>query len=229
MHHADRVARTNASETTRVETFSDAVFAISMTLLGLTLKVPRPEPHESLLLALAREWPEFLSVVTSFVTISIVWINHHRLFTHIHRISHGLMLVNGLLLMTVSLTPFTTDLVATYIGQDGAKTAAAIYAANQVLVTGSFNLLWRHATRRRRLLDHHVTQPMIRRINVQYGFGPLLYVAAIAVAAISALTSVVLDVAFAAFFALPAFTISDAGIAKLHDVSSDEDAGFASG
>lgn len=140
------------------------------------------------------------------------------------------MLVNGLLLVTVSLTPFTTDLVATYIGQDGAKTSAAIYAANQVLVTGSFNLLWRHATRHRRILDRHVTPPMIQRINVQYGFGPLLYVvAAIAVAAISALTSIILDVAFAAFFALPAFTISDAGIAKLRDVSSDEDAGFASG
>lgn len=81
MHHADRVLRANTSETTRVETFSEAVFAISMTLLGLTLKVPRPEPNEPLLLALAREWPEFLAVVTSFVTISIVWINHHRLFT----------------------------------------------------------------------------------------------------------------------------------------------------
>lgn len=229
MHPADHVLRANASETTRVETFSDAVFAISMTLLGLALKVPRPEAHESLLLALGREWPAFLAVVTSFVTISIVWINHHRLFTHIHRVSHGLMLVNGLLLMTVSLTPFTTDLVATYIGHDGAKTAAAIYAASQVLVTGSFNLLWRHATRHRRLLDHHVAPSTIRRINLQYGFGPLLYVAAIMVAALSALASIILDVAFAVFFALPAFTISDAVPAQPHDASADEDAGFASG
>lgn len=229
MHLVDRVARATASETTRVEAFSDAVFAISMTLLGLTLKVPKAESDQSLLVALGREWPEFLSVVTSFVTISIVWINHHRLFTHIHRVSHGLLLVNGVLLLTVSLTPFTTDLVATYIGHDGAKTAAAIYAANQVLVTGAFNLLWRHATRGRRLLDHHVTPPMIRRINLQYGFGPLLYVAAIMVTAISALASLLLDVAFAAFFALPAFTISDAGVATPRDRSSEEDAGFASG
>src|SRR5512140_1040236 len=98
MHPGDEVARpTNASETTRVETFSDAVFAISITLLGLALKVPKPD-HDSLLLALAHQWPAFLALVTSFMTIGIVWINHHRLFTHIRSVSHGLLLLNGLLL-----------------------------------------------------------------------------------------------------------------------------------
>ena len=79
------------------------------------------------------------------------------------------------------------------------------------------------------LLGHHVTPSMIRRINLQYGFGPLLYVGAIGVAGLSAVASMILDVAFAVFFTLPAFTISDAGVARRHDVSADEDAGFASG
>lgn len=200
---------TNASETIRVETFSDAVFAISITLLGLALKVPRPG-HEPLLLALARQWPALLALVTSFMTIGIVWINHHRVFTHIHVVSHGLLLLNGLLLLTVSLIPFTSDLVAAYIGYEGSKTAAVVYAANLVFVTGSFNLLWRHATRRRRLVDHHISPAMVRRINLQYGFGPLLYVLALLAATYSAVGSILLDVAFAVFFALPAFTVSDA-------------------
>lgn len=210
----------NASETTRVETFSDGVFAISITLLGLTMKVPRPG-DEPLFLALAHEWPALLALVTSFMTIGIVWINHHRVFTHIHVVSHGLLLLNGLLLMTVSTIPFTTDLVAAYIGHDGSRTAAAVYAANLVFVTGSFNLVWRHATRGRRLVDHHITPGMVRQINLQYGFGPVLYVVAIVAATYSALGSMFLDVAFAVFFALPAFTVSDARRAGRTATSAD--------
>ena len=199
------------SESTRVETFSDGVFAIAITLLGLGLKVPQPGDG-SVFAALAREWPSFLAFATSFATIGIVWVNHHRVFTHVRRVSHGLLMWNGLLLMAVSLIPFTTDLLATYIGRDGAKHAAAVYAANQLFVTLAFNLVWRHVTRRRRLVDHHITAPAVRRISVQYGFGPLLYLVSLAIASASALTSVILDVAFAAFFALPAFAVADAGL-----------------
>jgi len=202
-HHA-------ASETARVETFSDGVFAIAITLLGLGLKVPAPD-RGSLLVALVHEWPSFLAFTTSFVTIGIVWINHHRLFTHIRRVSHGLLLWNGLLLLAVSLIPFTTDLIATYIGHDGAKVAAAVYAASQVFVTLAFDLVWRHGTRRRRLVDHHLARPTVRRINLQYGFGPVLYMASLFVASASALASVLLDIVFAVFYALPAFTVPDAG------------------
>ena len=200
----------HASETTRVETFSDSVFAIAITLLGLGLEVPRPGAG-SVFGALAREWPSFLAFVTSFATIGIVWINHHRVFTHVRRVSHGLLMWNGLLLMAVSLIPFTTELVAEHIGHDGAKEAAAVYAGSQLFVTLAFNLVWRHVTRRRRLVDHHITAPAVRRINLQYGFGPILYFASLLIAFASALTSLVLDVVFAAFFALPAFSVADAG------------------
>jgi len=198
------------SETTRVETFSDSVFAIAITLLGLSLKVPQLGTG-SVLGALAREWPSFLAFATSFATIGIVWVNHHRVFTHVRRVSHGLLMWNGLLLMAVSLIPFTTGLLATFIGHDGAREAAAVYAVNQLFVTVAFNLMWRHVTRRRRLVDHHISTPAVRRINVQYGFGPLLYVVSLSIAFASALASVILDVAFAAFFALPAFAVADAG------------------
>ena len=205
----------------RVEAFSDGVFAIAITLLGLTLKVPKLS-DSSLLDALAREWPSFLAFVTSFATIGIVWINHHRLFTHIRRVSHGLLMWNGLLLMAVSLIPFTTELVAAYIGRDGATEAAMVYAASQMFVTLAFNLLWRHVTRRKRLVDLHIKAPAVRRINLQYRFGPLLYLVSLFVAFASALASVVLDVAFTAFFALPAFAVADAGrtIKDLDEASS---------
>ena len=208
-----------ASESTRVETFSDGVFAIAITLLGLGLRVPSLGAG-SVFGALGRAWPSFLAFATSFATIGIVWVNHHRMFTHVRRVSHGLLLWNGLLLMAVSLIPFTTDLVATYIGHDGAREAAAVYAANQLFVTVAFNLVWRHVTRRR-LVDHHITAQAVHRINLQYGFGPLLYLVSLSMAFASAVASVILDVALAAFFALPAFAVPDAGRAP----DADEAAG----
>jgi uncharacterized membrane protein len=199
-----------SSEISRIETFSDGVFAIAITLLGVSFKVPTLA-HGSLLGALVRQWPSFLGFATSFVVIGIVWVNHHRLFTHVRRVSHGLLMWNGLLLMAVALIPFTTELVATYIGHEGERDAAMVYAASLLFVTLAFNLLWRHMTRRRRLVDHHIAALAVRRINLQYGFGPLLYLASLLIAFVSALASVILDVAFAAFFALPAFTVADAG------------------
>jgi len=190
--------------------FSDSVFAIAMTLLGFGLGHPSHGPGP-LSTRLIDAWPSYLAFFTSFVTIGIVWINHHRLFTHILRISHGLLLWNGLLLMFVTLIPFTSGLVADSIGRDDARTAAGLYSAGFVLTTMSFNLLWRHATRHRRLLDRHVTPAMVHRINLQYGFGPLFYLATFAVAvAGGALASMLLNCVLAVFFALPAFTLADA-------------------
>jgi len=209
----------SARETNRIEMFSDSVFAIAMTLLGFGLAVPA-QGHDPLSARLISAWPKYLAFFTSFATIGIVWINHHRLFTHIHRVSHGLFLWNGLLLMFVTLIPFTSGLVAEAIGRDDATTAAAIYSANFVLMTLSFNLLWKHATRYHRLLDRHVTPAMIHRINLQYGFGPLLYLVSFGVAFVSALASMTLNCVMAVFFGLPAFTLADA---REHQTSDDAD------
>ena len=198
----------STGETARLEMFSDGVLAIAITLLSLGLAVPSHE-HEPLLARLIQAWPRHLAFFTSFVTIGIVWINHHRLFTHIHRVSHGLLLWNGLLLMSVTVIPFTSGLVAASIGSADGPTAAAAYSANLLLTTLAFNVLWRHATRRHRLLDRHITPATIQRINLQYGFGPLLYLASFGVALGSALASMILNCALAAFFALPAFALPD--------------------
>lgn len=219
------VSSGSTGETARLEMFSDGVFAIAITLLSLELAVPAHE-HEPLLARLIQAWPRYLAFFTSFVTIGIVWINHHRLFTHIHRVSHGLLLWNGLLLMPVALIPFTSGLVAASIDSADATTAAAVYSANLVLTTLAFNVIWRHATRRHRLLARQISPATILRINLQYGFGPLLYLVSFGVAFGSALGSMILNCALAAFFALPAFALPDAvpGSSQV-----DDDASPASG
>jgi len=83
-------------ETARIEAFSDGVFAIAITLLILEIKVPTPGSAD-LSQQLLQLWPSFVAYGISFAFIGIMWINHHRLFTHIHRSNNTLMLVNLLL------------------------------------------------------------------------------------------------------------------------------------
>ncbi len=192
-----------ASETQRVEAFSDGVFAIAITLLVLELKVP-PAGNSELAALLIRQWPSYLAFLASFAFIGIMWINHHRLFTHIHRSDHVLLVLNLLLLLGVITVPFPTAVLAENLGQPGERTATLLYSGTYVVIAIAFNVLWRYATsRKRRLLGPEVDTTAVTQIGFQYAFGPLLYVLCFALAWVSVSASLVLNVALACFFALP--------------------------
>src|SRR5437870_10841579 len=102
-----------ARETARIEAFSDGVFAIAVTLLVLNLQVPHNMREDrELLQALLNQWPSYLAYVTSFAQITIMWINHHRLFTVIRRTDTLLLLFNGLLLLDRKSTRLNSSHVA---------------------------------------------------------------------------------------------------------------------
>jgi uncharacterized membrane protein len=192
-----------ASETQRVESFSDGVFAIAITLLVLELKVP-PAGNSQLSSLLVRQWPSYLAFLASFAFIGIMWINHHRLFTHIRRSDHVLLVLNLLLLLGVITVPFPTAVLAENLGQPGERTATLLYSGTYVVIAIAFNVLWRYATsRNRRLLGPDVDATAVRQIGVQYAFGPLFYLVCFALAWVSVAASLVLNVALACFFALP--------------------------
>ena len=193
-------------ETGRLEAFSDGVFAIAVTLLVLELRAPLPgslHEGESLLHALLHEWPAYLAFATSFVTILIVWINHHNLFRLIVRIDHTFLLLNGFLLFTVTLIPFPTNIIAAYIREPGARVAAIFYSGTFLAMAVAFNLLWRYAARGGRLLARDVDMRLIRTINEQFRIGPLTYVVCVVVAAINAIAGSVLVIVLAIYWALP--------------------------
>ena len=79
------------NDTARLEAFSDGVFAIAITLLVLEVRVPGGSG--SLAHKLADAWPSYLGYVVSFVTIGIMWANHHAVFRLIARTTHGLIVV----------------------------------------------------------------------------------------------------------------------------------------
>ena len=101
----------------RLEAFSDGVFAIAITLLVLEIVVPHVEEPGELGQALLDLWPSYLAYATSFLTIGIMWINHHTVFRQLGEVDHRFLFINLGLLMCISFVPFPTTLLADLLDQ----------------------------------------------------------------------------------------------------------------
>jgi uncharacterized membrane protein len=191
-------------ETGRIEAFSDGVFAVAITLLVLDLRVPHNAADGGALLhALLNQWPAYLAFVTSFATIGIMWVNHHRMFTLIARTDTNLMLLNGLFLLAVTFVPFPTALVAEYIPRPGAMVAAAVFNGTYIVLALVFNALWRYAAGRGRLLHAAADSGMAEAITRDYLLGPPMYLATFLLTFVNVSLSVILNLVLAVFWALP--------------------------
>jgi uncharacterized membrane protein len=187
-------------ETARIEAFSDGVFAIAITLLILEIKVPSAG-NGDLSLQLIRQWPSYFAFVISFAFIGIMWINHHRLFTHIKRSNNVLLFLNLLLLLGVTAVPFPTAVLAQNLSRSNQRTAAILYHGTYFAIAIFFNLLWGYASRH--LLGSDVDGSAAGKISAQYALGPLLYLICIALAWVNVPLSLLLNIVLAVFFALP--------------------------
>jgi uncharacterized membrane protein len=147
----------------RVEAFSDAVLAIAITLLVLQL-VPE-SGRGSLAHRLGDQWPVYVAYLLSFLNIGIVWLNHHSIFSRLRSVDHGLVLLNLLLLLIVSVLPFPTTVLGDALqGGDFAdqRTAALLYAGNFLFASAAFCALWLWASRGRRLIRDEMCDEAIR-------------------------------------------------------------------
>src|SRR5712691_3404118 len=195
--------------TNRLEAFSDGVFAVAITLLVLNIKVPGMDSaskplDEDLWRQLFKEWPLLVAFVTSFATIGIMWINHHRLFKHIKRTDTGLMLLNLLLLLLIVFVPYPTALLAQqYAIHPDQHLAAVVYSGTYVIMAVCFNFLWRYASYHNRLLGKDVDRRAVMAISRQYLFGPVFYLITFGLAFINVPACIILNFLFALFFAVP--------------------------
>ena len=175
--------------TTRLEAFSDGVFAIAITLLVLDLNVPEPDTlhGESLAHALAHQWPAYFAYLVSFLVIGIIWINHHTMCALAHRVDRRTLFANLFLLLTVSVIPYPTRMLAAYLTADhgDAHTAAALYAATMVAMGMAFSLLFLSFTRDARTLHTPVAPHDLRTAIRRFSIGGLCYLATIALAYLS--------------------------------------------
>jgi uncharacterized membrane protein len=192
--------------TGRIEAFSDGVFAIAITLLVLEIKVPGHTEVEQQGLAhlLAALWPSYLAFITSFMTILVMWIKHHWMFTLIQRSDHAFLYWNGLLLFFITFLPFPTALLAEYLLHPEAKVAANLYTGTVLAISLAFKGLWWHATKAKRLLAVRATSAVTteaKQITQQDRFGPHLYLVAFGVSFLSEGASITLCLFLALFFA----------------------------
>jgi TMEM175 potassium channel family protein len=186
--------------TGRLEAFSDGVFAIAITLLIIEVHVPH---GEDLGRDLLRLWPSYLGYLTSFLTVGVMWINHHQLFSLIDRADRTFLLLHTFLLMLIAFVPFPTAVLAQYIRTDDAMPAAVLYGATLTLTAVLFNAVWRYAAGDRRLLTPAAPQSEVDDITRAYSFGPFIYGGSAALAFLSPKASAAAYLTIAVFFALP--------------------------
>jgi uncharacterized membrane protein len=170
-------------DTTRLEAFSDGVFAIAITLLALELKVPHLESGDghvtpaAVASGLLNQWPSYFAFVTSFFTVLVMWVHHHTIFRLVRCSDATLLFANGFLLMLVTVVPFPTAVVAEYLRTPAATAACTFYAGFFVLISIGFSvLLW--AAFRRSVLDPDASDATVERLRRSYRLGPPLYLAA---------------------------------------------------
>jgi uncharacterized membrane protein len=191
------------SQTARLEAFSDGVFAIAVTLLILEIHVPAREHAETLGHELLRIWPSYLGYLTSFLTIGVMWINHHYVFELIARVDRTMLLLNTLLLMLIAFVPFPTAVLAQFIETGGARSAAVLYGATLTLTAMTYFAWWRYASAGRRLIGDEVPDEVVDDITRAYLPGTLLYGGAALLAFLQPWVSAAAYLAIAVFYALP--------------------------
>jgi uncharacterized membrane protein len=179
------------------------VFAIAITLLILDVRVPQVET--GLGSALLHLWPNYVGYVVSFLTIGVLWINHHRMFSLIRRTDRVFLVINTLFLLVVAFVPFPTALVAEYIRVPSERTVAAVaYGLTGLALAVMFNALWRYAAAK----DHHLLvegldREATRRSTRQYALGPIAYATLTVLALFAPLVSLTLFAALVVFYTFP--------------------------
>ncbi len=186
--------------TGRLETFADGVFAIAITLLVLQIRVP--PAGSDLGSELLNLWPSFVAYVASFLTIGIMWVNHHRLFTLIRRATPTFLMINVIFLMGVSFLPYPTAVLAVHIEEPAGRVVATLlYGGTMVFIAIMFNVLWVYASRGGQLLgpDAGVRLPGASGFRI----GPVIYLAITLTAFVNPLVSLGLFALFAVYWLLP--------------------------
>jgi uncharacterized membrane protein len=191
--------------TGRLEAFSDGVLAVAITLLVLDFVVPNPGPHRDLGHFLAQDWPVYAAYATSFITIGIIWINHHVNIGRLASTDHSILILNLLLLMTIVVIPFGTHLLASYLkASRGQYLAAGVYGGILLAMAVTFSALNRQILLRRpHLLRVPLSLEERRAIFRRNVTGVVPYAAATGLAAVSPYITLGITAALAAFYALP--------------------------
>lgn len=189
-------------DTNRLEAFSDGVFAISITLLVLEIKVP----HSGTQLGdeLLHLWPSYLAYAVSFIVIGAIWLNHHVMFDHVVRANHQLQLLNTLHLMFIAFLPFPTAVLSDALHNRADEAIATAFYGGTLTVIGLLVVaIWYYAAHEHRLLTENISRDEARRFGHRLLAGPVSYAIATVIALFLPWLALAIFVAINAFFLWP--------------------------
>ena len=189
-----------------MEAFSDGVIAVAITLLVLGIQVPKPGGSPSLIDELGQQWPSYAAYVTSFLTIGIIWINHHAMIDRLQRSDHVILILNLVLLMSIGVIPFATSLMAAYLRQSsGESVAAAVYGGSFLVMSIAFAVLnWAILLGKAGQIGEELSLAQRRAILRRSIIGLIPYALATALAFVSPYLTLVICAVLAAYYAHPA-------------------------
>jgi uncharacterized membrane protein len=170
----------------RVETLTDGIFAVAMTLLVLDISVPQISSNSTvgivtgtqLLMRLFDLWPKIFSYGISFVILAIYWMAHHRQFHYLKHVDRALIWINIMFLMTVSLIPFSTSLLGEYREQ---QISIIVYGGNSIIIASLLYIQWWYATSHHRLVDENLDPYIKSTSSRRLLFGIIIYLIAIGI------------------------------------------------
>jgi len=184
----------------RVETFSDGVFAIAITLLVLT--IAQPSNYARLGHQLGNRLPSLAAYAVSFLVIGIMWLNHHTIFTHLRIVDRGIFYWNLLLLMTIVFIPYPTEVFGEALRRgEGAKTAAVFYSVTMTINACMWAGLWLYASIGRRRLTEGFPESQRFMSTVLFVAGTGIYGVSIAIAVVSPYACLAFHGALALYYA----------------------------
>jgi uncharacterized membrane protein len=187
--------------TSRLEAFSDGVFAVAITLLVLQF-VDHGAQSGQLLSKLLGQWPQLATYGASFLTIGVIWVNHHTIFKGIKEVDRTVQFINLVLLLMVVLVPYPTELLGHYLnsGVNG-SVAAAFYAVVMTAMSISFQVLVAYALTHPKLMRSEVRARSLSSVIPRFGAGLVIYAVAIGLAFVSAILVVALFAVTAIYYA----------------------------
>ncbi len=164
-----------ANPNTRLEAFSDGVFAIALTLLIIDIKIPAAEHgtgSQPLWILLKHLVPSLFAFILSFLVILISWVNHHAILKQVKNSSPLFVYANGLLLLSVVFVPFPTSLLGEYLDTDQAAPAVFLYDAALAL-QGIGWICVSGSALKDRLIKNELSEKQMRvnRRNAWFAFG----------------------------------------------------------
>jgi TMEM175 potassium channel family protein len=184
--------------TGRLETFADGVLAIAATLLILDVHRTADSDVAS---SLVHAWPSYLAYAISFLTIGIIWVNHHTVMKQIDRVDRTFLFLNVIFLMVVAFSPFPTRVLAETL-RDGSKAAAFAYGLTFTAMAVTYGALWFYAATGRRLIAPSADQRVVSGISRSFAPGSIIYGLATLSSLVSAYLAVALYAAIALFYVL---------------------------